>query len=139
MKLDALNRIRHLSELATARNLAARDLADRLRSVRDEKRRLQDRRDHVASNQFANTNSEAELNRIDQRMTDLDDTISDLDHRQQDANAAFYAAKTLETRCREFAKENGLPVPETVIGDRDSYDGPRMQGDLGMVQQGGGA
>ena len=136
MQLDTISRLRHLSELATARNLAARDLGDRLRTVRDERRRLADRRDHVASNQFANTNTEAELARIDQRMADLDETIADLTHREQDAGAAFQAAKTLEVACREFAQEQGLPVPTEIVGDRDAYDGPRLTGSLGMVTGG---
>ena len=143
MHLDTISRIRHLSEIATARHLASRDLGDRLRSVRDERRRLADRREHVlAVGQYAPTGTDEEVKRIDARLADLDDTIADLFHREQDAGAAFQAAKTLEVNCREFAAENNLPTPETVIGDRDSYDGARQPHGLGMVpnvQNRGGA
>ena len=136
MHLDTISRLRHLTELSTARNLAARDLGDRLRTVRDEKHRLQDRRDHVNAARYDRTGTEAELARIDQRMADLDEVIADLSHRQNDAQAAWQASKTLEVRCREFAAEQGLPVPEVVTGDADSYDGARLSGGLGMIQQG---
>lgn len=62
MRLDSLNRLGHLFEIATARHLASRDLGDRLRTVRDERRRALDRREHVlAVGQYAPTGTDEEV------------------------------------------------------------------------------
>ena len=141
MNLDTLNRLRHLGEIATSKHLAARDLADRLRTLRDERRRALERIEGLTNGRehAARDGVEIEIKRLKGRVADLDETIADLDHRQRDAAAAFQSARTLEARCREFAADNGLPVPEEIIADGEAYDGPRMPGGLGMVQQGGAA
>jgi hypothetical protein len=141
MQLDSLNRLRHLGEIATSRHLTSRDLADRLRTVRDERRRAAERVERLTTGRDYSDRAgvEAEVKRLEARIADLDETIADLDHRQQDASAAFNSAKSLEVRCREFATENGLPVPETFIGDGEAYSGGRVLGGLGMVQNGGAA
>jgi len=141
MQLDTLNRLRHLGEIATARRLATLDLTDRLRAVRDQRRRAVERVEGLTTGRDYSDRAgvETEINRLEDRITDLDETIADLDHRQQDANAAFQSAKTLETRCREFAREHGLPVPEEVIGDAEGYASARMSGGLGMISTGGPA
>ncbi len=141
MHLDSLARLRHLGEIATARHLATRDIAERLRTLRDERRRAAERVERLTTGReyVDRAGVETEVKRLEARIADLNEAIADLDHRQQDANAAFQAAKTLETRCREFAREHGLPVPEEVIGDAEGYAGARMPGGLGMIQQGGAA
>ena len=141
MQLDSLNRLRHLGEIATSRHLATRDLADRLRTLRDERRRAAERIERLTTGRDYTDRAgvEAEVKRLEARLADLDESIADLNHRSQDANAAFQAAKSLEIRCREFAREHGLPVPEEVIGDAEGYAGARMPGGLGMIQQGGAA
>ena len=141
MRLDSLARLRHLGEIATSRHLATRDLADRLRTVRDERRRAAERIERLRNDReyASRTGVEDEIKRLEARIADLDETIGDLGHRQSDAAAAFQAAKTLEIRCTEFAREHGLPVPEEVIGDAEGYAGARMPGGLGMIQQGGAA
>ena len=139
MQLDSLARLRHLGEIATARRLALRDLTDRLRTLRDERRRALQRIDNLnEGREYTDRNGvEKEVTRLESRVADLDDAIADLSHREQDANAAWQEAKRLDTRCREFARENGLPVPEQVIGDAEGYAGARMPDGLGMVHQGG--
>ncbi len=141
MQLDSLNRLRHLGEIATSRHLTTRDLADRLRAVHDERRRAAERVERLTTGRDYSNRAgvDAEVKRLAGRVADLDETIADLDHRQQNANAAFQSAKTLETRCREFAREHGLPVPEEVIGDAEGYASARMPGGLGMISTGGPA
>ena len=138
MHLDSLNRLRHLGEIATARHLATRDLADRLRTLRDERRRAAERIERLTHGRdyTDRVGVEAEIKRLEGRLADLDETIDDLNHRQQDANAAFQAAKTLETRCREFAAENNLPLPTEIVGDAEGYSGGRLPGGLGMISTG---
>lgn len=141
MQLDSLNRLRHLGEIATARHLALRDLNDRLRTLRDERRRAAERIERLTHGRDYTNNAgvEGEISRLNERVADLDESIADLNHRQLDANAAFQAAKTLETNCIEFARERGIPVPEQVIGDAEGYAGARMPGGLGMISTGGAA
>ncbi len=141
MQLDALNRLRHLGEIATARHLASRDLTDRLRTVRDERRRAAERVERLTTGRDYSDRAgvATEIKRLEARIADLDETIGDLYHRQQDANAAFQSARTLETRCRAFAAENGLRVPEEIIGDGEAYSGGRAPGGLGMISTGGPA
>lgn len=138
MHLDSLARLRHLGEIATARHLATRDLADRLRTVRDERRRAAERIERLRNDReyASRTGVEDEIKRLTARIADLDETIADLNHRQQDANAAFQAAKSLEVRCREFAAENGLPIPAEIVGDAEGYSGGRLPGGLGMISTG---
>lgn len=138
MQLDSLARLRHLGEIATTRHLATRDLADRVRTVRDERRRVLERIERLTNGRdYADrAGVEAEIKRLEGRLADLDETIGDLNHRAQDANAAFQAAKTLETRCREFASENGLPIPAEIVGDAEAYSGQRLPGGLGMISTG---
>lgn len=141
MQLDTLARLRHLGEIATSLHLASRDLADRLRTVRDERRRAAERIERLCNDrEYVDlAGVDAEVKRLEARIADLDETIGDLDHRQQDAGSAFQAAKTLETRCREFAREHGLPVPEEIVGDAEGYSGGRLPGGLGMISTNGGA
>lgn len=141
MQLDTLNRLRHLGDIATARRLATLDLTDRLRTVRDERRRAAERVERLTTGRDYSDRAgvEAEVKRLEARIADLDESVADLNHRQQDANAAFQSARTLETRCREFAAENGLPVPEEIIGDGEAYSGGRAPGGLGMISTGGPA
>lgn len=141
MNLDSLARLRLLGEIATARRLANLDLTDRLRTVRDEHRRAAERVERLTTGREYSDRAgvEAEVKRLKARIADLDEVIADLKHRQQDASADFNSAKSLEVRCREFATENGLPVPETFIGDGEAYSGGRVLGGLGMVQNGGAA
>lgn len=141
MHLDTLNRLRHLGEIATGRHLALRDLTDRLRTLRDERRRAAERIERLTHGRDYDSKAgvEAEISRLNGRVEDLDESISDLKHREQDAAAAWQAAKALETRCRGFAAENGLPIPEVIVGDAEAYDGPRNGNGLGMISTGGAA
>lgn len=139
MHLDSLARLRHLGEIATARNLAARDIAERLRTVRDERRRAAERIERLRNDReyVDRAGVETEVKRLEARIADLNEAIADLAHRQQDATSAFQAAKSLEVRCREFAAENGLPIPAEIIGDAEAYSGQRLPGSLGMISNGG--
>lgn len=141
MHFNSLNRLRHLGEIATSRHLATRELADRLRTVRDERHRAAERVERLTTGRDYSDRGgvEAEVKRLEARIADLDETITDLEDRRQNSSAGFQATKTLETRCREFAREHGLPVPEEVIGDAEGYAGARMPGGLGMIQKGGAA
>jgi seryl-tRNA synthetase len=138
MQLDTINRLRHLGEIATTRHLASRELADRIRTVRDERRRAAERIERVTNGRDYTDRAgvDAEIKRLEGRLADLDETIGDLNHRAQDANAAFQAAKSLEVRCREFAAENGLPIPAEIVGDAEGYSGGRLPGGLGMISTG---
>jgi chromosome segregation ATPase len=138
MQLDTINRLRHLGEIATTRHLASRELADRIRTVRDERRRAAERIERLTTglDYTDRAGVDAEVKRLQARLADLNETVADLDHRQQDANSAFQSAKTLEVRCRDFAAENGLPVPEEIVGDAEAYSGGRLPGGLGMISTG---
>lgn len=138
MKLDSLTRLRHLAEIATSRHLAATNLADRLRSVRDDRRRVVEHIERIehppAGGNYRDRDViAAQTKRFRAQLADIEATIADLEHRDQDAAAAWQAAKRLETRCLEFARKHDLPVPDVIIGESKAYDGPRLEGGFGMV------
>lgn len=116
-QFDSLGRLAHLDGIASAKHLAAADLGAKIRTARDDLHRVRNRlRDIEADNAFAGR-ADAEIARLNSRITELQTTIDRLEARRSAANDEWNAAARTHARALERAKERGLPTPLEINGD----------------------
>lgn len=118
-RFDSLARLAHLDGIASAKHQVVADLSARIRTARDDANRLRGRLAQIEGDVSYHGTSEAEIKRLTDRITEIEDGIARLDARLQAATAEFHQAGRTRKRALDRARELGLPVPVEILRDSE--------------------
>lgn len=115
MKFDTKARLAHIAEIAEGKVETTRRFTDQIGELLPKKQRRNQQRAKVLESNMGRDAQKKELARLDGELADLTSEIQSLTDRRAKISAEWNEAGRLRDACIEFASENRLPFPETVV------------------------
>lgn len=114
LQFDSRQRLHHLRQqreqhLAMTRDLG-REIADLRAIVTAAQNRIRELENEPGDKAYL----AAEAERLTQKIANVEAELAELSARQANASEAWNSSARLLSRCLDFARENGLPVPSSL-------------------------